>query len=189
MKIQELSSKVISHLYNKCEEMESTYSILVNRKYQIRYSINLLIDKLNDLYTLRIPLHDKVLYDKLIYELKDCVEMKDNGQIIESSKYYNNFCPATIHKLDKYASQSPLLAEIHDLLCSMKQYIEDYGNAKKYLRNLADSLLLDNRLNELFYLLYSIVMISERPIEIYDDTQNIILDGNIQLLKKLIHQV
>lgn len=181
----EISMENRLYLNLKLKNMEEIYAYLITIKQEIRATIISLIDELNIIRTTRLPLHDRFLYDKIIYHLKDCVQMKPNGHISEDSKYYNDFSLSVFHHLEIYAMQSERLSEIYRLVTRAKAYIKLYETQKKNLKHIVDSLLTNNAFADVYYLLNDISMISERPIDIYDDIQNIRLDTNIQFLKTL----
>ena len=86
-------------LYLKCESMERISGFLSYRKNQTRVALNKVFIMLNELRTKPLPFYDRVLYDKIITELKKYIPIDDNGNILTEVSFSANsviFCGISV---------------------------------------------------------------------------------------------
>lgn len=131
--------------------------------------------------------YDRVLYDKIITELKKYIPIDDNGNILTEVSFSNDFSVSTICKIEEYAMQGEELSKLSDLIAEAKAYTVHYKNAKNNLKNIVKELINSGKYTAFSTYLENIYMIAECSMTIYDDNQNVILDKAIQELKKKIH--
>ncbi len=174
-------------LYLKCKSMERISGFLSYRKNQTRVALNKVFIMLNELRTKPLPFYDRVLYDKIITELKKYIPIDDNGNILTEVSFSNDFSVSTICKIEEYAMQGEELSKLSDLIAEAKAYTVHYKNAKNNLKNIVKELINSGKYTAFSTYLENIYMIAECSMTIYDDNQNVILDKAIQELKKKIH--
>ncbi|MDD3303548.1 MAG: hypothetical protein PHP54_01355 [Clostridia bacterium] len=168
----------------KCNALEKIANLLSRRKRETQGQLNQSLNKLQKINKQELMKLEGGKLDELLIFLRTTIYVEEGRRNLIITLGDKEITRKFISGFLDILAGCPIFYEVYLPLVSAKTASSKYSAAKSKLKEIVETLKDDENYKEFYDILSDIYMIAERPMNIYDESQNLRLCELIANLKQ-----